>query len=113
MGLRRALICGIAVAALTATAVPMATAGPGPTGSLAPGDWRTYGGSANHTFNNKPHLIAGTAGGYFKTGRYVKYPVGTPHNILLTAIAQSMGVTTDHVGDPEFKTTNLALLKGS
>jgi len=71
------------------------------------------GRGANHTFNNKPHLIAGTAGGYFKTGRYVKYPVGTPHNILLTAIAQSMGVTTDHVGDPEFKTTNLALLKGS
>jgi hypothetical protein len=43
----------------------------------------------------------------------VQYPPGTPHNILLTAVAQSMGVQTDHVGDPEFKTTNLALLKGT
>jgi hypothetical protein len=66
-----------------------------------------------HTFTNKPHLVVGSAGGYFKTGRYVKYPVGTPHNILLTALAQSMGVATDHVGDPEFKVGNIGLLKGT
>jgi hypothetical protein len=69
------------------------------------------GRGADHTFNNKPHLIVGSGGGYFKTGRYVQYPTGTPHNVLLTAIAQSMGVQTDHVGDPELKTGDITKLK--
>lgn len=66
-----------------------------------------------HTHDNKPHTIVGSLGGFFKTGQLVQYPKGTPHNVLLTAIAQGMGVQTDHVGtdEAELKGGDLSLLK--
>jgi hypothetical protein len=59
------------------------------------------GEGPDHSHHDKPHAIIGSLGGFFKTGELVRYPNGTPHNALLTAIAQSMGVETDHVGEPE------------
>jgi hypothetical protein len=59
------------------------------------------GEGPDHSHNDKPHTLVGSLGGFFKTGQLVRYPKGTPHNVLLTAIAQGMGVQTDHVGGPE------------
>jgi len=51
-----------------------------------------------HTHDDKPHTIIGSLGGYFKQNQLVQYGKGTPHNVLLTAIAQAMGMQTDHYG---------------
>jgi hypothetical protein len=45
-----------------------------------------------------PFLLIGSAGGYFKTGRVVKYPVKTPHNKLLATIVTAMGFPTQDYG---------------
>jgi hypothetical protein len=71
------------------------------------------GEGPDHSHNDKPHVIIGSLGGYFKTGQLVRYPNGTPHNVLLTAIAQGMGVETDHVGtnENELKGGDIGLVK--
>lgn len=51
-----------------------------------------------HTHEDKPHTLIGSLGGYFKQNQFVQYPKNTPHNVLLTAIAQAMGMQTDHYG---------------
>jgi len=51
-----------------------------------------------HTHEDKPHTIIGSLGGYFKQGEAVQYAKGTPHNVLLTAIGQAMGMQTSHYG---------------
>lgn len=53
-----------------------------------------------HSHTRIPLMIAGSAGGYFKTGKYVSYPNGTPVNNLLVSIAQAMGVNLTTFGDP-------------
>lgn len=71
------------------------------------------GDGADHSHHDKPHVIIGSLGGFFKQGQLVKYPDATPHNVLLTAIAQSMGVETDHVGttEPELMGGDVSLVK--
>jgi hypothetical protein len=71
------------------------------------------GEGPDHSHNDKPHVIIGSLGGYFKTGELVRYPNGTPHNVLLTAIAQGMGVETEHVGsgEAELKGGDISLVK--
>jgi hypothetical protein len=71
------------------------------------------GEGPDHSHHDKPHTIIGSLGGYFKTGQLVRYGAGTPHNVLLTAIAQGMGVQTDHVGsgEPELLSGDINLLK--
>jgi len=54
-----------------------------------------------HTHEDKPHTIVGSLGGYFKQGQAVQYAKGTPHNVLLTAIGQAMGMSTSHYGGSE------------
>jgi hypothetical protein len=51
-------------------------------------------------------LIAGSAGGYFKTGRYLSFPAGTPHNNLLASVSLAMGVplVDNAFGDPMYCT---------
>ena len=51
-----------------------------------------------HTHEGQAHTIIGSLGGYFKQVQLVQYAKGTPHNVLLTAIAQAMGMQTDHYG---------------
>ena len=43
-------------------------------------------------------MIAGSAGGYFKTGRYIKFPNGTSMNDFLVSIANAMGVAPSSNG---------------
>src|SRR5262249_824095 len=62
-----------------------------------------YGNTHSHA--RIPFMIAGSAGGYFKTGRYVKFPNGTPHNNLLVSVANAVGVTLPNgniFGDAKF-----------
>jgi hypothetical protein len=70
------------------------------------------GEGPDHSHTDKPHTIIGSLGGYLKTGELVRYPKDTPHNVLLTALAQGMGVQTDHVGsdEPELKGGDIKLL---
>ncbi|MGZ3474234.1 MAG: DUF1552 domain-containing protein [Polyangiales bacterium] len=47
----------------------------------------------SHTRRDIPWVLAGGAGGYFKTGRHLKYPKGTRHNDLLVSICNAMGLS--------------------
>jgi hypothetical protein len=55
-----------------------------------------------HEFNNVPALIAGNAGGYFKTGRSIKLPDNTAPNGILIAMANALGVPTQTFGRAEY-----------
>lgn len=46
----------------------------------------------SHGFDRMPVVLAGSAQGYLRTGRYVRYPTGTSMNDLLVSIANAMGV---------------------
>lgn len=73
-----------------------------------------------HDFVNVPFVIAGSGGGYFKTGRYVDYGhteafdqvgAGTrPHNDLLVSVSNAMGLPIKTFGDPAFCTGPLPRL---
>lgn len=54
-----------------------------------------------HTHDNIPFLMIGSAGGYFKTGRYLEY-AGEPHNKLLVSILHAMGVEATNFGHASF-----------
>ncbi len=62
--------------------------------------------STQHALTNMPFLLAGSAGGVFRTGRFVDYLAngGAPrqHNDLLLTIANAMGTKDTSFGDPEF-----------
>lgn len=74
---------------------------------------RTGGG---HHTDNLPWIIAGSAGGAFKTGRFLPWPSGKagqniPHNPVLASICNAMGTPVPHFGDKEYG-TELRLLNG-
>ncbi|MEZ4256667.1 MAG: DUF1552 domain-containing protein [Polyangiales bacterium] len=66
----------------------------------------------NHSREDMPYILAGTAGGAFNSGRYVRYTPkpadraanqrGEPHNKLLVSIANAYGVETDVVGSGKY-----------
>jgi hypothetical protein len=59
----------------------------------------------SHTHTNIPVVLAGNAGGYFKPGRAVTMPSGTPHNRLHLSLCQAMGLTgVTTFGNPKFCT---------
>jgi hypothetical protein len=60
-----------------------------------------------HSHSDAPFLIAGSGGGYFKTGQYVQFDA-TPHNNLLVSLLHSMGVEATSFGSPEFCTGPLS-----
>jgi hypothetical protein len=65
--------------------------------------WCNELGKGNsHTRNNAPYVLAGGAGGYFQTGRYLKYDGNVPHNNLLLSLVQSMGLDDQSFGLPEW-----------
>jgi len=49
------------------------------------------GAGNNHTYKNIPWVVAGTAGGYLKTGRQLNYK-DLPHNDLLVSLCNAMGL---------------------
>ena len=58
----------------------------------------------NHDRHKMPYLLAGSAGGYFNTGRYVTQDSETGHNKLLVSLLNSMGIEAEEFGNPEFGT---------
>jgi hypothetical protein len=57
----------------------------------------------SHARLDMPYILAGGAGGAWKTGRYVKH-VGEPHNNLLVSIANALDVPITTFGNPDFCT---------
>ncbi|HEX2877606.1 MAG TPA: DUF1552 domain-containing protein [Polyangiaceae bacterium] len=64
-----------------------------------------------HEFNNVPAIMAGNAGGYFKTGRSIKLPDNTANNGILIALANALGVPTQTFGHAAYG-GELAVLRG-
>jgi len=58
----------------------------------------------NHTDRDVPYVLAGKAGGYFRTGRYVTVSGGIRHNRLLVTLINSMGIPQTSFGKPEWST---------
>jgi hypothetical protein len=66
-----------------------------------------------HTRRDVPFVMAGSCGGFFKTGRYLKYPAGTKHNDLLVSLCNAMGLAEQKTfGNPAYCTGPLARLTG-
>ena len=55
-----------------------------------------------HSHMDMPFLIAGSAGGYFKTGQYLSFDGDRSHVDLLIALANSMGHPITTFGEEEF-----------
>lgn len=58
---------------------------------------KEMGDSRLHVGKGVPFVLAGSANGYFKTGRMLSTG-GAPHQKLLTSICQAMGLTNDSFG---------------
>lgn len=58
---------------------------------LSKGDW--------HCWQNMPFFLVGGAGGYLKTGRYLKFE-NKSHNDLLVSVLNAMGIDESTFGDP-------------
>ncbi len=58
-----------------------------------------------HDRRNVPFVIAGSGGGLFKTGQYLRYPgtTGFSHNRLLHTLARSFGVMADGFGPVRYQ----------
>jgi hypothetical protein len=56
----------------------------------------------NHSREEMPYLMIGSAGGYFNTGRYVQQNGDTGHGQLFVSVLNAMGVDTDTFGNPAF-----------
>lgn len=54
-----------------------------------------------HSHINMPFVMAGGAGGYFDTGRYLQYD-NAAHSDLLVSIQNAMGIEDETFGDPRF-----------
>jgi hypothetical protein len=52
-----------------------------------------------HDGKSVPFILAGKAGGFLRTGRYLNFN-GAPHQKLLVSICQAMGLTNPTFGDP-------------
>jgi hypothetical protein len=59
------------------------------------------GTGGDHSHRNTPWVIAGNAGGFFKTGQLASFP-GEPHNRLLLSLCHAMGVNTEVFGDADY-----------
>ncbi|AUX41943.1 hypothetical protein SOCE26_033680 [Sorangium cellulosum] len=57
----------------------------------------------SHARRDMPYVIAGGAGGALRTGRYLRYG-GDPHNNLLVALCNAMGVGVSTFGNPAYCT---------
>jgi hypothetical protein len=60
---------------------------------------KEMGDSRQHTCQGVPFVLAGGAGGRFKTGRYLKFQ-GESHGKLLVSLCQAMGLDTKTFGNP-------------
>ena len=75
--------------------------------------WGNQLGRGNsHSLNDAPFILLGQAGGYFKTGRFLRYQGKAPHNNLLVSIMNAMGVPDQTFGQPDWCTGPLKELIG-
>jgi hypothetical protein len=73
--------------------------------------WGNENGAGGvHTLDNIPFVLAGSAGGYFKTGRLLKHN-GASHSNLFVSILNALGVPDQTFGTPEHCTGPLSGLK--
>ncbi len=63
-----------------------------------------------HECRSVPFVIAGGAGGFFRTGRYLRFD-HAPHQKLLVSVCRAMGLDNPTFGDPSFGTGELAGLR--
>ncbi|WP_437839703.1 DUF1552 domain-containing protein [Sorangium sp. So ce1153] len=61
----------------------------------------------SHSRRDMPYVIAGRAGGALRTGRFLSY-AGDPHNNLLVALCNAMGVDVSTFGNPAYCTGPLS-----
>ncbi len=67
--------------------------------------------TGTHETTGVPVVMAGSCGGYFKTGRSLALPAGTPNNGLLVALCNAMGTPTTTFGQASYG-GELAVLRG-
>jgi hypothetical protein len=78
--------------------------------------WCSQIGYGSHDLAELPWVVAGSAGGAFKTGRYVKLPAnpkstrGQPHNDLFVSLANAVDVPITTFGNPDCCNGPLAAL---
>lgn len=65
----------------------------------------------NHDRRAMPYLLAGSAGGYFDTGRYVVQPSVCTHNQLFVSLQNAMGIEDDQFGNPAYNAGELPGLR--
>ncbi len=64
--------------------------------------WCNELGNGNtHARTKLPIVLAGSCGGHFKTGRFLRYPAKTPHSRLLVSLQQAFGIQSDSFGTPK------------
>lgn len=74
--------------------------------------WVNELGKGNsHTRDSIPFILAGSAGGYFKTGKALSYD-GEPHGKLLVSLCHAMGFPVDSFGVPQHSQGQLPNLTG-
>ena len=61
-----------------------------------------------HSHMNAPFILAGSGGGYFKTGQYINVTGDVPHNNLLVSMLNAMDVPATTFGNPDFCTGPLS-----
>ncbi len=70
--------------------------------------WGSELGKGNsHSSKNIPYVLAGSCGGFFKTGRHMRYE-GAPHSNLLLSLCHAMGLRDTTFGDPKYCTGPMA-----
>ena len=67
--------------------------------------------TGTHETTAVPVVMAGSCGGYFKTGRSLALPPGTPNNALLVALCNAMGTPVSTFGEASYG-GELTVLKG-
>jgi hypothetical protein len=67
--------------------------------------------TGTHETTGVPVVMAGSCGGYFKTGRSLALPAGTPNNGLLVALCNAMGTPVSTFGEASYG-GELTVLKG-
>jgi hypothetical protein len=84
-----------------------ATPEPGASGSMLDNTlvlWaKELADGRRHDGKSVPFILAGKAGGYLKTGRYLNFG-GAPHQKLLVSVCQGMGLANPTFGDPSHGT---------
>ena len=65
-----------------------------------------------HLRREMKFVVAGNAGGYFDTGRYLRFDDDDRHNDLLVSFANAMGHGIETFGDPGYCNGPLEVLRG-